>query len=338
VQYTPIVKADPTCLLAVARSISRPSLTPLLVFDNEDIAQLRVRATRLRFADHYLAVDIRADARQQHLRALDQTFEPLTLSGARCRPVISIDDDPVALRDVGAWAAATGSDLVLRLRVFSLGARERIQQAMVLASASTRTPRHRIHVLLDQADDPNGETAGALVRLLAENGPWASITIAAGSAPAMSSVTRRGEWIRAERRELRIVNTLGQLGDLGTPLGIGDYTNRHPLLEANLTHARGNGFRWTASDDWYVLREPANGGAATMGVRRDGLQRLTELGALVTEGPRSWGERSITRFVHGEAEADQINAWMINHHIELTADDIAGGRRERVVAAIGAGH
>ena len=332
-QYTPIVKADPTCLLAVARSISRPSLTPLLVFDNEDIAQLRVRATRLRFADHFVAVDIRADARREHLRSLAQSFEPLISSGARCRPVISIDDDPIALREVGAWATDTGSDLVLRLRVFSLGARERIQQAMVLASASTRSPRHRIHVLLDQADDPNGDTAGPLVRLLAENGPWASITIAAGSAPAMSSLTRRGEWVRSERKELRIVTVLNQLGDLGTPLGIGDYTNRHPLLEANLTHARGNGFRWTTSDDWYLLREPANGASSTMGSRRDGLLHLVELGALSTEGTRSWGERSMARFLHGEAEADQINAWMINHHIELTADDIAGGRRERVVAA-----
>jgi hypothetical protein len=333
VQYTPIVKADPTCLLAVARSISRPQLTPLLVFDNEDIAQLRVRATRLRFADHYVAVDIRADARREHLRSLAQAFEPLISSGARCRPVISIDDDPIALREVGAWAAATGSDLVLRLRVFSLGARERIQQAMVLASASTRTPRDRIHVLLDQADDPNGDSAGPLVQLLAENGPWASITVAAGSAPTMSSLTRRGEWIRAERKELRIIAALSQLGDVGTPLGLGDYTNRHPRLEANLTHARGNGFRWTATDDWYLLREPANGAASTMGGRRDGLLRLAELGALVTEGTRSWGERSMAKFLHGEAESDQINAWMINHHIELTADDVAGGRRARVTAA-----
>ncbi len=308
------------------------------MFDNEDIAQLRVRATRLRFADHYVAIDIRADARREHLRSLAKVFEPLISSGARCRPVISIDDDPTALREVGAWAAATGSDLVLRLRVFSLGARERIQQAMVLASASTRTPRHRIHVLLDQADDPNGDSAGPLVQLLAENGPWASITIAAGSAPAMSTLTRRGEWIRAERKELRIIAALNQLGDVGTPLGIGDYTNRHPLLEANLTHARGNGFRWTGTDDWYVLREPANGASSTMGSRRDGLWRLAELGALSTEGTRSWGERSMAKFLHGEAESDQINAWMINHHIELTADDVARGRRERVAAAGATGH
>ncbi len=333
-QYTPIVKADPTCLLAVARSGSRSTLSPLLVFDNEDIAQLAVRSTRLRFAENRLAVDIRADSRRQHLSALAAFFEPLLASGAQCRPVISIDDDPTSLRHVGRWAEATGADLVLRLRVFSLGARERIQQAMVLASAATRTARDRIHVLLDQADDPGVESIGPLVRLLADNGPWASITVAAGSAPAISSVGRRGEWVRVERKELRLCAALDQLGDVGTPLGMGDYTNRHPLLEANLTHARGNGFRWPAHGDWYVLREPAAHALSTAGDRRDGLSQLVDFGVLSMENTRSWGERSMVKFLRGEAEPDQVNGWMINHHIELTADDISSGRRHEPVASV----
>jgi hypothetical protein len=329
VQYTPILKADPTCLLGVVRSLSRPSLTPLLVFDNDDIAQLKVRATRLRFSDHQLAIDIRTDSRQDQLRSLDSVFAPLVASGAHCRPVISIDDDPVSLREVGAWAMANDSDLVLRLRVFSLGARERLQQAMVLASAATRTPRPRIHVVLDQADDPSVEGAAPLVRLLAQNGPWASITVAAGGAPSMASVTRRGEWIRVERRELRLTQTLRDLGDVGTPLGVGDYTNRHPLLEANLTHARGNGFRWTTPDSWYLLRETAINAWPTPTGRRDCLAQLVGFNALEPDRVRSWGERSMAKFLHGEAESDQINAWMINHHIELTTDELAPVQLDR---------
>ncbi len=297
---------------------------PLVVFDNEDVAQIGVRASRLRLHDHSLAIDLRADRRRELLRSVDSFFGPLVESGAACRPVISIDDDPLALREVGAWASQADSTIVLRLRVLSLGARERLQQAMVLASAATRTARDRIHIVLDQADDPTTGSIGTLVRLLAENGPWASITVAAGSAPAMASLGRRGEWVRFERRELAIARTLDELGDLGTPLGLGDYANRHPLLEAGLTHARGNGLRWPTDDAWQFMRETVAGGVGPAGdARRDALLRLADSGAFQPDRPRSWGERAMAKFLRGEAEPDQLNAWMINHHIEITSQRLA---------------
>lgn len=328
-QYTPIVRADPTCLLAVARSTARPTLAPVLMLDNEDLAQLSVRAARLRFVDHVLGVDVRSERRGQVLRTPHEVFAPLVTSGAKCRPVFSIDDDPIALRELGAWAAGEGSQLILRMRVFALGARERLQQAMVLATAATRRSRDEIHVLLDQVDDLSPWACEQLVPLLCENGPWASITVAAGSAPAIASVTRRGEWIRAERRELAIGRQLAELEALGTPLGIGDYANRHPLLEANLTHARGNGFRWSTNHGWMVLREaPTLDGDQ----RRAVLARLVELGVLDVARPRSWGERSLARYLVGRAEPDQLNAWMVNHHIEIAAADVVPELPERTAA------
>ena len=324
-QYTPIVRADPTCLLAVARSVPRPELAPLFVFDNEDLEQLGVRAARLRFNDHTVGVDIRSERRGELLRRFDSALAPLLAAGAKCRPVISIDDDPAALRELGAWTTSCGSQVILRLRIPSIGVRERLQQAMVLASAATRISRQNIHIILDQADDTSTVACEQLVPLLAANGPWASIAVAAGSMPAMAAITRRGEWIRADRQEMRIAAALDALGDVGTALGFADYTNRHPLLEATLTHARGNGFRWPDGESWHILREAAVTGWPSGESRRSHLEVLAEMGVVNAGQPRSWGERSLSRFIGGQGESDQINAWMMNHHIELSS--VAAGRR-----------
>jgi Beta protein len=323
--YMPMLRGDATNVLAISR-LSAPSVAqPVLVVDGNDLRQLGPRLGKASLGGYTVAIDVRSPDRSDHLREFARLIRPVVNSGVMVRPVIQMDDEPEVLRLLGALCSPEngGHGVVLRVRVLGRGATETARQATIIASSATRIPRTSIHILLDEADAPAAGPASDLVPLVASQGPWGSISVAAGSAPAISSITRRGEWQRFERRELDVQRAALALNTSTRMIGFGDYGNRHATLEAQAPHARGNGLRWFHNDGWFVCRETAINGWPPPEVRRAELSDLLDLEAISVGNPRSWGETELLRFMSGDVEPDLINAWMVNHHLELVGASVA---------------
>jgi hypothetical protein len=323
--YVPMLRGDATNLTAIARLSAVNVAQPVLVVDGNDLRQLGSRLGKAALSGFALAVDVRSPDRSEVLRDFGRFSKPLASNGVILRPVIQMDDDPDVLRALGALCnpEAGGHGVMLRVRVLGRGATESARQATIIASSATRIPRTAIHILLDEFDTPASGPAIDLVGLVASQGPWASISVAAGSAPAISSITRRGDWQRFERRESEVQSAALALNTSTRTIGFGDYSNRHATLEAQAPHARGNGLRWFHNDGWYVCRETAINGWPPPEVRHDELRELLALDAINVATPRSWGESELVAFMAGDTEPDLINAWMVNHHLELVGASVA---------------
>jgi Beta protein len=333
--YMPLLRGDATNLTAISH-LSAPSVAqPVLVVDGNDLRQIGSRLGKASVSGYTLAIDVRTPDRSAVLRDLSRLMRPLTAAGIGIRPVIQIDDEPDVLRSIGTLCNPEngGHGVVLRVRILGRGATETARQATIIASTATRIPRTAIHILLDEADAPSAGPASDLIPLVASQGPWGSITVAAGAAPAISSIARRGEWQRFERREADVQHAALSLNTTSRVIGFGDYGNRHATLEAHAPHARGNGLRWLHNDAWYVCREAAINGWPPPEVRQVELSDLLGLDAINVAQPRSWGERELVRFMAGDIEPDLINAWMVNHHLESIGQAVAAETLSVVASA-----
>jgi Beta protein len=323
--YMPMLRGDATNLTAISHLSAVDVAHPVLIVDGNDLRQLGSRLGKASLGGFVLAVDVRSPDRSDVLRDFGRLTRTLANNGVHIRPVIQMDDEPEVLRAIGALCNPDngGHGIVLRVRVLGRGATETARQATIIASSATRIPRTAIHILLDESDSPSAGPAADLIALVASQGPWASITVASGAAPAISSISRRGEWQRFERREIDVQNAVLALNTSTRTIGFGDYGNRHATLEAQAPHARGNGLRWLHNDAWYVCREAAINGWPPPEVRLTELAELLSLDAINVAAPRSWGESELVRFMSGDVEPDLINAWMVNHHLELVAASVS---------------
>ena len=323
--YSPLLRGDVTNLAALGHLSSASLVRPVLTVDGNDLRHIVHRLTRAHLAGFTVSLDLRSPERSQLLFDYSRFVKPLVQASITCRPVVQMDDEPELLRSLGAVThpEAGGDGVTLRVRALGRGAVETARQAAIIASAATRLPRTSIHILLDQTDAPSPQLAGEIVNLVTSQGPWGSITLAGGSAPAISSLTKRGVWHRIEQKELALLDRIAEQQGNHRSVAFGDYGNRHATLEAHAPHARGNGLRWLHDGAWYVCRESAVNGWPPPEVRQVELADLLGLDAVNVASPRSWGERELIRFLAGDVEPDLINAWMVNHHLELTGARVA---------------
>lgn len=170
--------------------------------------------------------------------------------------------------------------------------------------------------------------AGILHGAIPDPESWASTTLALGAFPSsLTDVVKPGEVGRIPRLDLKIWKDIAARARVSPAFG--DYGIGHPLVAQGATFAPAPQIRYTAPDEWIVLR-------GVKGLRR-GASQFYDICAQLVQMPEyrgedfSWGDELIAkaaRSATGLSEVGPGNAttWRsigTSHHLAQVVADLA---------------
>jgi len=247
--------------------------------------------------------------------------------GVTARPVVHLDDEPAVLEAAAAVHDQHGAGIVVRL-----GSEEQDPAAkdcdheLPKLLATTGLAREEVDLLVDlrSVDSPKTvirvvDIAAAVVRWVADDGPWRSITVASGAFPSSISNLPRGEQTALRRFDADLSVALTNVPIRPT---FGDYGVTNPSMPASVPRGPLPNLRYTHDEEWWVWREatvlPGNESMRTL------CDRVVQSAAWPATGAGySWGDSEIARLSRNEGgagTATQWRAWGTSHHLAVVTD------------------
>ncbi|MGG7464976.1 beta family protein [Plantibacter sp. YIM 135347] len=217
-------------------------------------------------ADDVVAVDAHAlaDAVEPSTGILPYSWvaQNRAVNSPRIRPVFRLDDTMQFALDAIGIAAEYEEFPILRIGGNEAEpAPDPSDRSLQDLAARLGTQCSALHVLIDLASihgsgaSAQQHTAEAYLRWAAGNGPWASVTLAAGAFPSQITTLPKGVGNEIPRTDAELYNTVAALG-IVSGLRFGDYAVRHPdLVDGPVYNGPLPNLRYTGDDVWIVWRE-----------------------------------------------------------------------------------
>ena len=201
--------------------------------------------------------------------AMLHTAKTLHTKGVAAKPVMRITDDPTVLQEVKDAAQKHGHGACLRLGW--PGNPPNATQAAQMwphVCSATALPPSEVDLLIDfgPVRDANqvaqaAQTALQMLHWANHDGPWRSVTVAAGAFPLSISAFQTGAATPVRRYDAELFDRI-MAGRPAVSPDYGDYGIAHPkMVTGGGTNAWPN-MRYTSQREWQVYREslsnPAN--------------------------------------------------------------------------------
>jgi hypothetical protein len=326
--YLPILKtkAGERWALASLSATAKQAITPILELHGhrsralgEHTGDICDDLTAIWGTDRRLFLDTRwVHGAQGGAESIAAAYKMVAHSDLKIVPVVRSGWDQASVEQLADIVADLGRGAMLRIRHTDIARPDRIADTLL----ALRIPTSSVDLLIDYRSNAMLSLA-ADISALPHLQEWRTLTAASGVCPRSLNEYDRNTWHSIDRADYVSWSSAVSQGNLARRPAFADYTVKDPGEPADFG-APSVALRYAQKDGWLVWI----GGLVKEGASQDMHAVCASLASMPEYCGQGHcaGDRAIddtANHILGSGNATQWLQWCINHHMELTSQQIA---------------